>query len=122
MRVIDGTTIKINRGDILPLRLTIPISQNENYIFQVGDTIIFGVYGAKKMSQNALLLKEVVVTEQSDHVDITLTSEEMKIGDLIDKPTDYWYEIELNGQQTVIGYDDNGAKILRLYPEGSEVI
>ena len=122
MRVIDGTTIKINRGDVLPLRLTIPISEEENYTFQEGDIIVFGVYGAKKMSQPALLLKEVTVQEESKHVDIVCTSEEMKIGELIDKPVDYWYEIELNGQQTVIGYDDNGAKILRLFPEGSEVI
>ena len=122
MRVIDGTTIKINRGDILPLRLTIPIDEHTNYTFQVGDTIVFGVYGAKKMSQPALLLKEVTVAQESEYVDILLTSEDMKIGDLIDKPTDYWYEVELNGEQTVIGYDDEGAKILRLFPEGSEVI
>jgi len=46
-----------------------------------------------------------------------------KIGDVINKPTDYWYEIEINPEtkpQTIIGYDENGEKILKLYPEGSD--
>ena len=121
MRIIDGTTIKINRGNTLPLKLVIPISHTENYMFQVGDEIMFGVYANKKMSDEALLLKRYIVEEPAEEFEFTLSAEDMKFGDLINKPTDYWYEIELNGDQTVIGYDDEGAKILRLFPEGSEV-
>ena len=39
----------------------------------------------------------------------------------MNKPVEYWYEIELNNEHTVIGYDDNGAKIFMLFPEGSKV-
>ena len=122
MRVIEGTTIKINRGDILPLRLTIPISDDENYVFQIGDVVRFAVYGKKQYQNEPYVLKEIIVTEETEHVNFVITSEEMKFGDIINKPVDYWYEVELNGEQTVIGYDDDGAKILTLYPEGSEVI
>ena len=73
------------------------------------------------MSDEALLLKRYIVEEPAEEFEFTLSAEDMKFGDLINKPTDYWYEIELNGDQTVIGYDDEGAKILRLFPEGSEV-
>ena len=30
-----------------------------------------------------------------------------------------WYEVELNDKITVIGFDDDGAKIVRILPEGS---
>lgn len=36
---------------------------------------------------------------------------------------DYWYEVELNPEteaQTIIGYDEDGPKIFRLYPEGDD--
>lgn len=138
MRVIEGTTIKINRGDYLPIKLKAKqpaldedgkIIYDEDgkpvlldYTFQEGDTIRFGVYNKRKLDRDALLLKEIFVDEESDTVQFTITSQEMKIGKLINKPKDYWYEITMNNGQTLIGYDEDGAKILRLYPEGSEVI
>ena len=33
---------------------------------------------------------------------------------------EYWYEIELNDEETVIGFDKDGAKVLNLYPKGVE--
>ena len=36
-------------------------------------------------------------------------------------PTEYWYEIELNNENTVIGYDNNGPKLFVLYPEGEDI-
>ena len=138
MRVIDGYTIKINRGDYLPIRLRAKEPERDEngeiiydehgnpifvtYIFKVGDNIQFGIYNKNHMSKDALLLKNIVVTEESETVEIILTDEEMKIGKLINRPKEYWYEVTMNGGQTLIGYDDKGAKILMLYPEGSEVI
>lgn len=44
---------------------------------------------------------------------------------MVNKPTDFWYEVELNpdtAPQTIIGYDkETGAKIFRLYPEGGDM-
>jgi len=50
-----------------------------------------------------------------------LSSDETRIGDYINKPVTYWYEIELNpnnNSTTIIGYDDDGPKQFKLYPEG----
>ena len=122
MQRIEGSTIKLNRGDVMSMRLSLKMEDGSDYTFQSGDKIVFSVYNKNKMDEEAVLLKEVDVLEQSESVDINLTSEETKIGELINKPVDYWYEVELNNEYTVIGYDDDGAKILRLYPEGSKVI
>ena len=45
----------------------------------------------------------------------------MKIGEMANKPIEFWYEIELNGDSTIIGYDEEGAKRLILYPEGADL-
>lgn len=122
MARVDGTTIKINRGDVLNLTLNLTLDNGTAYTFQPGDVIVFSLYNKGALNKEAILLKTITVSEASESLDITLTSEETKIGDLINKPVDYWYEIELNNQYTVIGYDDDGAKILTLFPEGSKVI
>lgn len=92
----------------------------ENYTFKVGDKVEFRVYDKKALNELPVLSKTVTLTEASESVSIELTSEETKLGEILNKPKEYWYEIELNDESTVIGYDENGAKILNLYPEGEE--
>ena len=65
----------------------------------------------------------MTISDDTATVDITLERVDTKIGEIINKPVDYWYEIELNPDttpQTLIGYDDDGPKIFRLFPEGGE--
>ena len=121
MQKIEGTTIKVNRGDILNFTFSIKKEDGTNYTFQIGDTIRFAVYNKEGLNSGSLLLKEIVVDSESQSIEIELTSSETKIGNIVNKPIDYWYEIELNGEHTIIGYDDAGAKIFRLYPEGSKI-
>jgi hypothetical protein len=121
LQKIDGTTIRLNRGDVLNLSLTLKLESGSDYTFEVGDKIVFSVYKKSKMNEKAVLLKEITVSEQAQSVTVALTKEETKIGEMISKPVEYWYEVELNDQYTVIGYDDDGPKLLVLYPEGSKI-
>lgn len=120
MQSINGTTIELNRGDILNLDLSLTLEDETPYTFQVGDKVKFSVYGKNRMSDNPVLQKEIMISESTDTVNISCTSDETKIGEYINKPVDYWYEIELNDEHTVLGYDKNGPKIFKLYPEGKE--
>ena len=55
---------------------------------------------------------------------VVLTEQDTRIGDVISKPVDYWYEVTLNpytNPQTFIGYDEDGAKVFKLFPEGNDV-
>lgn len=117
MQKIEGTTIMLNRGDALNLTLSLT-DGDEPYTFQVGDVIVFSIYNKNGLNNESVLTKTIAIDEPSTSVSINLTSEETKIGEYLNKPIDYWYEVELNGKYTVIGYDDTGAKVLRLYPEG----
>jgi hypothetical protein len=121
-KVKDDLSIHITRGDIGILGITAKNEDNTDYIFQVGDIIRLGVFEKKKFSL-IKLQKDVTVQEQGTEVQISLNKEDTTIGDIINTPVDYWYEIQLNPEtnpQTIIGYDENGAKIFRLYPEGVE--
>lgn len=121
MQKIDGTTIKVNRGDEVSLSLGITQDDGTAYEFAGTDEVVFSIYNKGKMSEPAVLIKEITATAGTTSVTIPLTSTETKIGDLINKPVEYWYEIELNGRYTIIGYDDKGAKLFMLYPEGSQL-
>ena len=115
----DELTIHITRGDMAVLSLTATI-YGESYEFKAEDVVRFKVF-AKKNCDDVVLIKDEIVTEPTSAVTITLEGKDTLIGDVISKPTDYWYEVELNPEtrpQTIIGYDDNGAKIFKLYPEG----
>ena len=95
---------------------------DEEYTFAPGDLVRFKVV-KKNNCADVLLQKDFPVTILTKTVQVYLTSEDTKIGKVISKPTDYWYEIELNPlsePQTIIGYDEDGAKVFKLFPEGAE--
>ena len=121
MQKVTNTTIEVNRGDELNLNLSLKLDSGEDYTFEEGDKIVFSLYEKGKMSDNAILIKEVDATPDTTNLEISLTSNETKIGEMINKPVEYWYEIELNDRYTVIGYDDKGAKKFILYPAGSKI-
>ena len=70
----------------------------------------------KKDYNNILMDKEVVVDKATNEVDICILEKDSTIGETINKPQTYWYEISLNENQTIIGYDENGPAELILYP------
>lgn len=120
--VNDDMSIYLTRGDTAIFSVTAD-NNGKNYVFQPGDVVRMKVT-EKKACENVIFQKDFPVTEEAEKVDILLTEEETKIGEVISKPTDYWYEIELNpytNPQTIVGYDEDGAKILRLFPEGIDL-
>ena len=118
----DDLSIYATRGDIVFFSVTAE-DNGENHKFQPGDVVRIKVYG-KKDAENVVLQKDFPVTAETESVEVYLSEQDTKIGEVISKPTDYWYEVELNpdsNPQTIIGYDDDGAKVLRLFPEGKDV-
>ena len=122
MYKIEEYTINATRGDVVVLSVSAE-DDGKLYTFRPGDVVRIKVYG-KKNAENVVLQKDFPVTDETAEVQIVLTEEDTKIGDVISKPVDYWYEVELNPftlPQTIIGYDGDGAKIFRLYPEGADI-
>lgn len=120
-KINDDLSIHITRGDAANFTLT---ANDGNYQFEQGDVVQLKVF-EKKGCDCVVLQKDFPVTEDTDAVTISLAKEDTKIGELTSKPVDYWYEIELNPDtypQTIVGYDENGSKVFRLYPEGGDAM
>ena len=118
----NDKSIYITRGDWAWISLS-AVLDVVPYVFQVNDVVRFKVF-VKKGCDCVVLQTDVIVDESCEEVYIELTREETKIGEIIHKPKDYWYEIELNpdtNPRTLVGYDEDGAKIFRLMPEGKDI-
>lgn len=115
-------SIYLTRGDVAGIEITAMKSSEEYYVFKPGDVVRFKVFERKKCD-NVVLTKCKELEEESEKVTIVLDRTDTKIGESISKPIDYWYEVELNpdtAPQTIIGYDSQGPKIFRLFPEGGD--
>lgn len=121
-KVNEDLSIYCTRGDIGFLTIT-ALQDGEPYKFQASEVLRLTVY-EKKDCNKVVLQKDFPITEETEGVDIALSSQDTRFGETISKPKDYWYEVELNPgdvPQTIIGYDENGAKVFRLFPEGMVV-
>ena len=118
----EDKSMYITRGDVATFDVLAMVN-GEDYTFRAGDVVRFKVF-EKKNCESVVLKKDFKVTSDTMAVEVSLTGDDTKVGDVISKPTDYWYEVELNPDtkpQTIIGYDEDGAKVFRVFPEGAEV-
>ena len=119
--VNDDLSIYVTRGDIVSFPVQ-DVRNGKPRKFQVGEVVRFKVF-EKKNCEKVVLQKDFPVEEVAEQVLIVLTARDTKIGEVISKPKDYWYEVELNpydNNETFIGYDEGGARLFRLYPEGGD--
>lgn len=118
----EDNSIYATRGDIVFFSVTAK-DNDEEYTFSAGDFIRIKIY-EKKNAENVVLQKDFSVSEDTKAVEVFLNEEDTKIGELISKPVDYWYEVELNpltNPQTIVGYTEDGAAIFKLFPEGADI-
>lgn len=117
----DGS-IYLTRGDSCVISVTAKEGE-EDYTFKAGDVLRIKVF-ERKACHSVVIQKDFPVVADTLVMDLGLTEAETRIGPLINKPVDYWYEIELNpgnNPQTIVGYDDDGPKIFKMFPEGQDV-
>lgn len=118
----EDQSIYCTRGDAVSFSVSAAVGES-SYTFREGDVVRFKVF-AKKDCESVVLQKDITVEALSASVTVSLDGSDTKIGGIISKPTDYWYEVELNPDtypQTIIGYDGDGARIFRLFPEGGAI-
>lgn len=118
----DDLSIYVTRGDVVLFDVTAK-DGDVAYLFKAGDVVRFKVF-TKKNAEDVVLQRDFPVYEECEAVEVLLTGEDTKIGGVISKPVDYWYEVEVNPEsypQTIIGYNEDGAKVFRLFPEGADL-
>ena len=124
---LEEDTIHLTRGDKLEFSFYYPILNIDddtisNYVFQKGDKVTFVVKQKKGYAdiEKEVFRKTFIISEETPYPLITLSGEETKWGEVKNKKTVYWYDIVLNDEITILGFDENGAKKIYLYPESRE--
>lgn len=112
----DGITLLVTRGD----RGSVTIKLKAGNTFKTGQEVALVVVKKKGYTDEPVLEKSVIIEQDTDTVQIPLESEDTKIGELINKKVDYWYNIVVDKDQTIFGSDNDGEKIFRLFPEAKE--
>ena len=135
MIAIEGNTIHITRGDATGIThnriaFKYPVynfetQQEEDYTFQLTDKISFICFEKKGYTKEEILRKEYTLadigyTEPTTTVELPLTAAETKKFPLTNKAQTFWYDLVLNDTDTMLGFDDEGAKKIIVYPEGQE--
>lgn len=115
----DGTTLLVTRGDKGSIKVKKKISDNMYEPFYKDDVVSFSLKNNFGDSE-PVLRKKVTVQEKTDTVTFEFSKDDTTIGDLISSPVKYQYDIAVNDDLTILGYDDQtGAKYFKLFPEGS---
>lgn len=130
----DKRTIYLTRGDktseLFRLSFYFPIwnfetQKEEKYTFKLTDKIAFVVKEKKGYTKTEVLRVEKTIAEMgfnkpTQYPEIQLSEEDTKAFDLLNKKKTYWYDIVLNDTTTILGYDEEGASKLIVYPEANE--
>lgn len=118
--VNEDNSIYFTRGDTVAFTVNATYKE-EPFTFNEGESLKLKIT-EKKNTTNVMLEKDFPISETTEEVQIVLSSDETKIGEEISKPVDYWYEVayidKYGHVQTIIGYDESGPKILKIFPEG----
>lgn len=80
---------------------------------------IFRVY-EKNGFDSAPLINESAPTNGETSVTLELFSEHTSLGSIENEIVEYWYEMKLGPENTILGFDESGAKIFYLYPSGKD--
>lgn len=121
----DAPTGELNRlAFYLPVK-DLDTGEIEYYEFQLTDKISFVVKPKKGYTKEEIFridytLAELGYTEPTTVVEIPLTEELTSKFLLKNKKDTYWYDIALNDTLTILGFDDEGASKLIVYPDGGK--
>ena len=122
LKIGEDKSISVTRGDSVVFGVSQKSKDGTLRVFNAGDVVRFTVVKKKDYS-SVVLQKDFAVEESCEVVYIALTSQETRIGESINKETEYWYEVEVNPgtADTIIGHDVSGAKQFWLYPEAEAI-
>lgn len=84
-------------------------------------TICFRVYGKNELDSKPIINIEKEIGSNTTSYELHLSSEDTyKFDNPANGKEEYWYELKLGPDNTVLGYDESGAKIFYLYPTGKD--
>jgi len=118
-----GTDKKMsfNRGDKVSFTFNATDADGDPYTFLTSDVLTLNIVKTKKYTNGTVFTKDFIIETAGENQVLELTADETKsMCEMINEPLTLWYEIVLNDDETLVGYDADGAKLVIIYPEGGE--
>lgn len=112
---IVNNTFHVTRGD----SGVITVKFKDGSVLPEGSDVIFSVYRKNELDSQPVLWELKTISSNETSIDLHISSYDT---DHFENPEngreEYWYELKVGPDHTVIGYDENGPKIFYLYPTG----
>ena len=110
---IVNNTFHVTRGDFG----VITVKFKDGSTLPEGSDVTFGVYRKNELDTEPVLWALQTISPNETSVDLyidgTFNMENPENG-----REEYWYELKIGPDNTVLGYDETGPKIFYLYPSG----
>ena len=113
---IQGSTIKVTRTD--EMAFDIELIEGK---FRADDVIRFAVYKAGGLNLNPILEKTINVQQDTDTITIELTGQDTTIGKPTNHELTYWYQVDINDKQTILGFENKTAPEFIIMPKGGNI-
>ena len=113
-----NNTFHVTRGD----SGSITIAYKDGTNLPAGAPVCFRVYKKDELDSDPVIDKTVSIGNNDTSITIELESEDTtaKMENPENGKEEYWYELKVGASNTVLGYDETGAKIFYLYPSGKD--
>lgn len=108
---VKNKNIYLTRGDSCKIEVV-----SDSGSFHEDDTLTLYITKAGDIT-DIVFQKTITIISNNSVAYIPLTAEETLIGDPIKNgERTYWYQIKKNDEDTITGYDEDGAKLFILWP------
>lgn len=112
----QNNTFHVTRGD----RGSFTIAYRDGSNLPEGATVSFRVYRREELDSDPVIFLDDDIPANAKSFDIEVWANPEKFDNPENDREEYWYELKVGLENTVLGYDETGAKIFYLYPTGKD--
>ena len=113
MFIFKNNTFHVTRGDSGSITIAYKDGSNLPH-----STLTFGVYRKNELDSDPVIWVEEDLPGDTNSITLDIYANPDKIENPDGDKEEYWYELKLGLLNTVLGYDETGAKLFYLYPSG----
>lgn len=112
---IVNNTFHVTRGDFG----VITVKFKDGSVLPEGADVSFGVYRKNELDSEPVIWASQSVSSGETSINLSISSSQtFDMENPENGREEYWYELKIGPEFTVLGYDETGPKIFYLYPSG----
>lgn len=115
---IVNNTFHVTKGDFGVIK----VKYKDDSVLPEGSDVTFGVYRKNELDAEPVLFVRKPISSGETSVTLFINSDNtFDMENPENGKEEYWYELKIGPDNTVLGYDETGPKIFYLYPSGKGI-